>query len=260
MKLRFSFSLKILLPYLLIAFIFTLVLSRGIFKGDGVLSLLSLSGLFISILAGVLHFLWLKRPLNRASTLTDQLSSGILPVFKAVKSKGELGALERNLAKLVENLRSLTLFTRSMASGDFSGNYEKLGSEDEIGEALLALKGSLIASRKESKARRRDDENRSWAAHGLAKFSKLFREAEDDLHKLSRELMRELVAYTEADVGALFITMGADLERPVLQMAGSYAFEGEQFSDQSFEFGEGLVGRAALEKDLLYILNFLPTL
>ena len=175
MKLRFSFSMKILLPYLLIASIFSLVLSRVIFKGDGILSLLSLSGIFISILAGVLHYLCLRGPLNRARTLTDQLISGKVPVFMAAKSKDELGALERNLAKLVENLRSLALFTRSMASGDLTANYEKLDSDDEIGDALLTLKGSLLASRKESEARRRDEENRSWTAPGLANFSNLFR-------------------------------------------------------------------------------------
>jgi len=206
----------------------------------------------------MLHYLWLRRPLNRVRTLTDHLTSGVLPVVKASKSKGEIGALERNLAKLVENLRSLTLFSRSMASGDLTANYEKLGSDDEIGEALLALKGSLIASRKEDETRRRDEENRSWAAYGLAKFSKLFRDAEDDLHELSRELMRELVAYTEADVGALFIATEAETGRPVLQMTGSYAFDRELISDQSFEFGEGLVGRAALEKDLLYITELPP--
>lgn len=112
-----------------------------------------------------------------------------------------------------------------------------------------------MASRKEGESRRRDEENRTWAAHGLAKFSKLFQEAEDDLQALSRKLMKELVDYTEADVGALFIV--SEGEAPELQLTGSYAFDREKFVHKSFELGEGLVGRAALEKDIIYV-NDLP--
>ena len=94
-----------------------------------------------------------------------------------------------------------------MATGDFTGKFEKLSPEDEMGEALLSLKGSLMDSFKESESRRREEENRTWSAQGLAKFSSLFREAEDNLQDFSRVLMKELVGYTDADVGALFITM-----------------------------------------------------
>jgi len=44
----------------------------------------------------------------------------------------------------------------------------------------------------------------------------------------------------------------------VLVLSGSYAFDREKFSRQSFEFGEGLVGRAALEKDMIYIDDLPP--
>ena len=41
--------------------------------------------------------------------------------------------------------------------------------------------------------------------------------------------MRELVAYTEADVGALFITNESDAGGPELHLTGSYAFDREKF-------------------------------
>lgn len=255
MNLRFSFSLKILLPYLLFASLFLLIFFGVRNKGDQWPVLLSACGAVLSILAGVISNLWLKRPLYKVRTLMAQLTRGQLPAFKASTSADEIGDLERDLAKQVENLRSLSLFARSMASGDFSSKYEKLSADDEIGEALLSLKGSLMASRKEGESRRRDEENRTWAAHGLAKFSKLFQEAEDDLQALSRELMKELVDYTEADVGALFIV--SEGEAPELELTGSYAFDREKFVHKSFELGEGLVGRAALEKDIIYV-NDLP--
>ncbi|MFO7669517.1 MAG: GAF domain-containing protein [Bacteroidales bacterium] len=257
MKIRFSFALKILLPYLLVASLFFVVFYRVRQSGDLMVILVSGSGLIVSILLGVIHVYWLKRPLYRVRRVVNQLTLGKLPVFPPSGSTDEIGDLERNLVKLVENLRSLTRFARSLASGDFKGSYEKLSADDEMGEALLTLKGSLMASLKESESRRREEENRTWTANGLAKFSKLFREAEDDLQVLSREVMRELVAYTEADVGALFITSDTGNEKPVLKLTGSYAFDREKIINQSYEFGEGLVGRAAMERDIIY-MNDLP--
>jgi HAMP domain-containing protein len=258
MKFRFSFSLKILLPYLFIAALFFVIFISERNSGHMLVSLLSASGMVVSILAGVLHVYWIRRPLHRIRDIVIQLSRGKMPAFTASPSNDEIGEVEKELGKLVENLNALTSFAGSMARGDFSGRYEKRGADDDIGEALLSLKVSLMDSLKESESRRREEEIRTWIANGLAKFSKLFREAEDDLQKLSGELMRELVAYTEADVGALFISDEKDGQKPELVLSGSYAFDREKFTRQTYEFGEGLVGRAALEKDLIYITELPP--
>ena len=66
------------------------------------------------------------------------------------------------------------------------------------------------------------------------------------------------MAYTEADVGALFIANEAEGQDPELELAGSYAFDREKYIHQSFEFGEGLVGRAALEKEVIYVTDLPP--
>lgn len=258
MKLRISFSLKILLPFLLIASLFMAIFISERNSGHMLITTLSACGMIVSILGGVLYSYWLKRPLYRVRNIVVQLTRGMMPVFTASKSIDEIGEVERSLEKHVENLRSLNEFARSMASGDFAGKYERLSTNDEMGEALLSLKGSLMESQKESESRRREEENRTWTASGLAKFSKLFREAEDDLQELSRVLMMELVAYTEADVGALFISSEAEGKGPELVLSGSYAFDREKFIQQSFEFGEGLVGRAAMEKDLIYLSDLPP--
>ena len=258
MKFRFSFTIKILLPYLVIASLFLVLFVSELDKGHPLVIGLSAAGVAFSFLVGVIHVFWLKRPLYRIRDLVVQLTRGNMPSFSASKASDEIGDLERNLEKHVDNLQSLTRFTRAMASGDFTGKFEKLSGEDEIGEALLSLKGSLIDSQKDSESRRREEENRTWTAHGLAKFSKLFREAEDDLQDLSMELMKELVAYTEADVGALFITSDAAGQNPELELTGSYAFDREKYIRQTFEFGEGLVGRAALEKEVIYVTELPP--
>ena len=258
MKLRFSLATKIILPYLGIALLFLLMILKEQDQKDTRIIWLAIAGLAACVLAGVVQLLWLHRPLHRIRDMVVQLTRGNLPSFRATGATDEIGDLERHLEKHVGNLQSLTSFTRDIASGDFTGSYEKLSNEDELGEALISLKGSLLDSLKESESRRKEEEIRTWNAHGLAKFSQLFREVEDDLKVLSRELVRELVAYTEADVGALFITSVKDKENRLLTLTGSYAFDREKYIDSSFEFGEGLVGRAAQEKELIYVTDLPP--
>ncbi len=209
-------------------------------------------------IAGSGSYILVEKPINRIRKLVVQLTRGNLPAFTASKAADEIGDLERNLEKHVDYFQSLTSFTRAMASGDFSGKFEKLSAEDEIGEALLSLKDSLEASMKETESRRGEEENRTWTAHGLAKFSKLFREAEDDLQELSQELMKELVAYTEADVGVLFITSDEEGKGAELVLAGSYAFDGRNISSGLLNYGESLVGRAAMEKEVIHVTDLPP--
>jgi HAMP domain-containing protein len=259
MKVKFSFTFKILLPYLVLILLFFMVFLGVFRKGLPGLVSLSLTGMVGSLSFGIFHLYWLKRPLMRISRLVAQLTRGKIPEFRATEVADEIGQLERSLGKHVSNLKDIAAFSRSMATGDFTGRYDILSSEDELGDALNRLKVSLMESMRDSEHRRREEENRTWSAQGLAKFSSLFRETEDNLKDLSSILIKELVNYTEADVGALFITQGeASEEEHYLEVSGSYAFDREKQIHRSFRFGEGLVGRAALEKELIYISDLPP--
>ena len=258
MKVRLSFTFKILLPYLVLTLIFFLIFLGVFRKGyPGIVSL-SLAGMVGSLLFGIIHLYWLKKPLRRISRLVTQLTRGSFPSFVATKSRDEIGKLERSLEQHVSNLKDIAAFSRSMARGNFTENYEKLSSEDELGDALNRLKISLMDSIKESEVRRREEESHTWSAQGLAKFSSLFRDSEDNLKDLSALLMKELVSYTEADVGALFITRDKGEGDLYLEVSGSYAYDREKQIDRSFRFGEGLVGRAAVEKELIYVSDLPP--
>jgi len=259
MKVRLSFTFKILLPYLVLTLLFFLIFIGVLQRGSMALVYISAVGMAGSLGFGILHNYWLKRPLIRVSRLVGKLTRGSFPELREPKVRDEIGELEVSLLKHVSNLKNTAAFSRSMAAGDFNRHYEKLSSEDELGDALSKLKVSLMESLKESEDRRKTEENRTWSAQGLAKFSSLFREAEDNLADLSALLMKELVGYTEADVGALFIAREAEgKDEPYLEISGAYAFDREKQIDRSFRFGEGLVGRAALEKELIYMSDMPP--
>lgn len=259
MKLRFSLTFKILLPYLALAALFFLIFLSEFQQGSSLLLWLSASGGILAILVGIFHSLWIRKPLNRIRALLLSLTRGIIPEFKANAAGDEMGDLDRSLEKHLGHLRKTINFTRSLSSGDFTGRLDRLSQEDELGEALNSLKGSLMGSMKDAESQRREEENRTWTAQGLAKFSTLFREAEDNLEDLARELLKELVNYTEADVGALFVAKESEGETDrYLEVLGSYAFDREKYIHRSFKFGEGLTGRTALEKEPVYITDLPP--
>jgi len=258
MKLRLSFTFKILLPYLALAAFFTLVFLNAYRQERDLIVWLSSAGLVLSLFFGILHLRWLMKALQRIRKLLVQLTRGNFPPFKAASRRDELGDLEVNLEKHVKNLRNVAAFARSMSSGDFTGRYEKLSQEDELGAALISLKSSLMGSLHDSEERRREEENRTWTAQGLAMFSTLFREVEDNLEDLSRALLKELVHYTAADVGVLFIAREEEGGGKFLDISGSYAFDREKFMHRTFSFGEGLAGRTALEKEAIYITDLPP--
>jgi len=228
-------------------------------EGHSAATWISALGIIIAVVSGILHSVWLKRPLFAIRELISNLTKGKMPAFKASKANDEIGELERNLEMHIANLHELAAFARSMSAGDFAGKLDKLSNEDELGEAMLSLQSSLMASLKESESRRVEDQHRTWSAQGLAKFSTLFREVEDDLSELSTIFIKELVGYTEADVGAMFIAMeGTESGEMNLMMYGSYAFDREKYIHRSFDFGEGLVGRAAVEKETIFLTDLPP--
>ena len=136
MKVRLSFTFKILLPYLVLILLFFLIFLGVFRKGYPGLVLLSLTGMGGALLLGMVHHYWLKRLLRRISRLVAQLTRGSFPSFKATKTADEIGELERSLEKHVSNLKDIAAFSRSLATGDYAGSYEKLSSEDELGDAL----------------------------------------------------------------------------------------------------------------------------
>lgn len=258
MRVRFTLVLKIVLPYILLASLFLLIFLSEFRSGHTMVTWLSGTGLLATLLSCILHFVMFRRSIQQITKMMGQLTRGELPRFRASHDGGEWGDLEQSFEQHVSNLKKMAVFFRSMAKGNYKGSFEKLSENDELGEALISLNNHLIASQEEAELRRREEENRTWSAQGLAMFGSLFREVEDNLEKLSMVLMKELVQYTEADAGAMFIaTDGEEGQGSIFVASGSYAFDREKFIDRTFMPGEGLIGRAALEREIVQV-NDLP--
>jgi methyl-accepting chemotaxis protein len=258
MKLRLKFTLKILAPYVILAFLFLGLFVSEFRTGQPLIIILSAAGMVLSVLAALASFIWLNRPLNSVFELIRQMNRGHLPDMNASGSHDETDDLEHELALHIRHQKEIVAFTRALEEGDFSRELNLLGEHDQLRLSLLSLRNNLETAKRDMDIRREEDEHRTWAANGLARFSGVLRQSEDNLLNMAVSLVRELVDYTVADVGGLFImetiTEGGE-SKQVLSLAGSYAFDRQKYLQRQFGIGEGLIGRAALEKDLIYMTD-----
>jgi methyl-accepting chemotaxis protein len=87
---------------------------------------------------------------------------------------------------------------------------------------------------------------------GLAEVSEILR-ATHDLHELAEKVIVKLVKYMKANQGGLFILHEENGDEGHLELAACYAYDRKKFLQKSVQVGEGLVGQAVLERDVIYL-------
>jgi hypothetical protein len=127
----------------------------------------------------------------------------------------------------------------------------KIKSE-ELEESRKVMEETLAQVEKA----RKEDENRAWAANGVAELSVIMRK-EEDPEKLYPKIISFIVKYIEANQGGLYLVEGETEESKYIQLASLYAYDKRKFVEQKIEIGQGLLGQCYLEKEKI-ILTQIP--
>jgi PAS domain S-box-containing protein len=148
---------------------------------------------------------------------------------------------------LVTGLKSTSLFAENIGSGNYQTEFKPLSEHDVLGNALINMRNNL---QKVSE----DDKKRNWATEGLAKFGETLRTNNNDLAKLSDEIIGNLVKYLKANQGALYIVDDSSAEEEAtMSMKACYAWDKKKFLNHKIYKGEGLAGQAWQEGDTVYL-------
>ncbi len=148
---------------------------------------------------------------------------------------------------IVRPVLTLTATAGRVAGGDLDQVVEN-ESRNEIG-ALTSSFNEMIGSLRRA---RDEDSEQNWYKTGQTKLN-------DQLHgdhgmaALSRNIITFLAEYLSAQVGAIYIAG----ENGTLRLTGSYAYGKDDIQKNKFDSGEGMIGQAALGKEII-ILTKIP--
>ena len=87
----------------------------------------------------------------------------------------------------------------------------------------------------------------------MAKFGEILRHDTDNLEALSYNIIHNLVKYLDANQGGFFIINDDDPKDKHFDMTTCYAYERKKFADRRVNWGEGLIGTCAIEKETIYL-------
>lgn len=170
-----------------------------------------------------------------------------------VTSGDEIEEMTDALRTSIEGLYLKTVFANNIGQGNLDYDFKLLSNEDQLGQALVNMRNSLSKAREEEEKRKVEDNKRAWANEGLAKFADILRQNNDNLETLSNEIIKNIIYYLEASQGGLFLLNDEDKNNMFLDMVAAFAFDRKKYIEKRIEYGDGIVGSVAIEKETTYL-------
>ncbi len=160
-----------------------------------------------------------------------------------VEVRGEVLELKNNINAMVDSFTTIVNSANTIARGDFTIAMPLRSDQDELGIALNTMTDNL-------REISRENESERWLKTGQAGLNDSMR-GEQDLSQLSKNIISYLTKYLDAKVGVCYVV----LEERKLTLSGTYAYTKRKTLKTEFNFGESLVGQAALEKEPIVVTD-----
>ncbi|BDD11614.1 hypothetical protein FUAX_40460 (plasmid) [Fulvitalea axinellae] len=187
----------------------------------------------------------IRRTIAAVARDVDSLAKGRLDRdIRNIQLKEFLPLTEACL-KLKDYLERVTGFAAEIGKGNMSAEFQPDSDEDVMGGALVDMAGKLRISADQDKVR-------EWQNIGYSKLSDTVKRVREDeaFYDLA---LRELISYLGINQGAFYVVKKDPEENVVLDLVSSYAFGRKKYRRQTLTPGEGLVGQAYLEADVIYM-------
>lgn len=216
------------------------------------------TSVLLIILAFIVSFITIRSqiaPINYIKDILISMGKGILPKEKIKERKDEIGEISSALNSLVNGLNEISNFSIEIGKGNFNSEFKPLSDQDILGNSLIKMREELRNAAAEEEKRKKEDAQRNWATQGIAKFSEILRQNNNNLNDLAYNIISNLVNYLNINQGGLFIVNNSSEEEILLELAGCYAYNHQKFLQKSFKPGEGLIGRCYLERATIYLTD-----
>ncbi len=212
-------------------------------------------GLIMLIIIITVVALSIVRPIKEIVSVIQELSDRNISVDLKlpVKTKDEIGVIAQSVNELIDALLEVTKFADEIGKGNLEVKLKLAGKNDVLGQALIEMQKSLKIARIEDKKRQEEEKIQRWVVEGEAKFAEILRQYNRDLETLAYQTIKNLVNYTGAVQGGLFIINDDDPENKFIELIAAYAYGRRKFLKKTMPLGAGLIGRSVLEGETIYL-------
>lgn len=172
------------------------------------------------------------------------LLNGNIPKKTRPQSK-EFIPLTNTLNALVQPLKDVQQFAINVGQQKFDNEISLFGDKGNLGEALAQMRDELKRVSNQTNLR-------TWTNTGIAQFSEILTRNANNLDKLANELIAGLAMYLEINQGGFFV-LEQKGEQRFMELKAAYAYDKKRFLENAVAIGQGLIGQAWSEGDLIYL-------
>ncbi|MGD9976573.1 MAG: GAF domain-containing protein [Bacteroidales bacterium] len=233
------------------------VITAGAKKTLYISLLVSIVGLFAIVIILLFVSDNLTKPIKKITDILKRLANGEISneLILKLNTGDEIEEMAVALNTSIEGLNQMTNFANEIGKGNYNSNLELLSEKDILGKSLLYMRENLRDASIENEKRKTEDQKRSWANEGFAKFGEILRQNNTDLNKLCDNVIVELVKYVGANQGGIFLWNDEDKHNRYFELISAFAWDRKKYITKQIEEGEGLVGACALEKETIFLTD-----
>lgn len=125
---------------------------------------------------------------------------------------------------------------------------------DKNNETLQKSQAEMKESIKQIRKNQIEEQKRNWASEGLSQFGALLRNNHES-EVLFDELISGVTQYIKANQGGLYLVDQQDDGEVNIILKSCYAYARKKFTEYTTKPGQGLLGQAYYEKDIIYLLD-----
>ena len=144
-------------------------------------------------------------------------------------------------------------FTEKLINKQLDADLKLTDHSDALGKSLINLRDNLKQETGKQQQRKMEDDQRNWVSEGLAKFGDILRGSFENMEEFSYNIISYLVNYLNANQGGFYLVEQEAGKDKYFDLKGSYAYDRKKFADKRIDWGEGLIGTSALEKQSIYM-------
>ncbi|OFX27727.1 MAG: hypothetical protein A2033_03010 [Bacteroidetes bacterium GWA2_31_9] len=199
--------------------------------------------------------IFIVSPINKIAKASVEIAKGDLKTKLSHKINDNLGLIVSSIKSLIENLKNASEFTIKIGQGNYDANLEvikdgNIDEKDNLNVALMNMRDKLKSVAEEEK-------RRNWATSGFAIFGEILRQDNDNIEKLSYNIIKNLVKFMDINQAGMFLLNESE-DNKFLEMTACHAYDRKKFSDRKVNIGEGFIGTCFIEKETIYVTD-VPT-